>query len=136
VRACVGMKQLNICPSPIQIAPNYLIRVPINMFFRQLKQIWCTPKSCTFWITTHMLSLTIEFSTYYKHSIGYELCTFTTQLLHIRIHPTYRSSWTIIILLMVDFVLLLVFTRREPPTMGKQQVNFITCGCESSAPFL
>jgi hypothetical protein len=27
-------------------------------------------------------------------------------------------------------------TRREPPTMGKQLVNFITCGCESSAPFL
>ena len=26
--------------------------------------------------------------------------------------------------------------RREPPTMGKQVVNFITCGCESSAPFL
>jgi hypothetical protein len=26
--------------------------------------------------------------------------------------------------------------RREPPTMGKQLVNFITCGCESSAPFL
>jgi hypothetical protein len=26
-------------------------------------------------------------------------------------------------------------TRREPPTMGKQPVNFITCGCESSAPF-
>jgi len=26
-------------------------------------------------------------------------------------------------------------TRREPPTMGKQQVNFITCGCKSSAPF-
>jgi hypothetical protein len=25
-------------------------------------------------------------------------------------------------------------TRREPPTMGKQLVNFITCGCESSAP--
>jgi hypothetical protein len=24
---------------------------------------------------------------------------------------------------------------REPPTMGKQLVNFITCGCESSAPF-
>jgi hypothetical protein len=22
--------------------------------------------------------------------------------------------------------------RREPPTMGKQLVNFITCGCESS----
>jgi len=22
-------------------------------------------------------------------------------------------------------------TRREPPTMGKQLVNFITCGCES-----
>jgi hypothetical protein len=22
----------------------------------------------------------------------------------------------------------------EPPTMGKQLVNFITCGCESSAP--
>jgi hypothetical protein len=26
-------------------------------------------------------------------------------------------------------------TRREPPTMDKQMVNFITCGCESSAPF-
>jgi hypothetical protein len=26
-------------------------------------------------------------------------------------------------------------SRREPPTMGKQLVNFITCGCESSAPF-
>jgi hypothetical protein len=29
----------------------------------------------------------------------------------------------------------IVFTRREPPTMGKQLVNFITCDCESSAPF-
>ena len=27
-------------------------------------------------------------------------------------------------------------TRREPPTLGKQLVNFISCGCESSAPFL
>ena len=26
-------------------------------------------------------------------------------------------------------------TRREPPTMDKQLVYFITCGCESSAPF-
>ena len=26
-------------------------------------------------------------------------------------------------------------TRKEPPTMGKQLVNFITCDCESSAPF-
>ena len=26
-------------------------------------------------------------------------------------------------------------TRREPPTMAKQLVNFITCGCESSPPF-
>ena len=26
-------------------------------------------------------------------------------------------------------------TRREPPTMGKQLVNSVTCGCESSAPF-
>ena len=26
-------------------------------------------------------------------------------------------------------------TQREPPTMGKQRINFITCGCESSAPF-
>jgi len=26
-------------------------------------------------------------------------------------------------------------TRREPPTMGRQLANFITCGCESSAPF-
>ena len=27
-------------------------------------------------------------------------------------------------------------TRREPPTMGKQLVSFITSDCESSAPFL
>ena len=27
-------------------------------------------------------------------------------------------------------------TRREPPTLGRQLVNCITCGCESSAPFL
>jgi hypothetical protein len=27
-------------------------------------------------------------------------------------------------------------TRREPPTMGKQLVCLITCGCESSAPFV
>jgi hypothetical protein len=26
-------------------------------------------------------------------------------------------------------------SRREQPTMGKQLVNFITCGCEMSAPF-
>jgi len=26
-------------------------------------------------------------------------------------------------------------TRREPSTMGKQLVSFITSGCESSAPF-
>jgi hypothetical protein len=26
-------------------------------------------------------------------------------------------------------------TWREPPIMSKQLVNFITCGCESSAPF-
>ena len=26
--------------------------------------------------------------------------------------------------------------QREPPTIGKQLVNFITWGCESSAPFL
>jgi hypothetical protein len=26
-------------------------------------------------------------------------------------------------------------TRKEPPIMGKQLVSFITCGCESSAPF-
>jgi hypothetical protein len=26
-------------------------------------------------------------------------------------------------------------TRKVPPTMGKQLVNFITCGSESSAPF-
>ena len=25
--------------------------------------------------------------------------------------------------------------RREPPTMGKQLVSFITCDCESSAHF-
>jgi len=32
-------------------------------------------------------------------------------------------------------VLVVEENRREPPTMDKQPVNFITCGCESSAPF-
>jgi hypothetical protein len=27
-------------------------------------------------------------------------------------------------------------TRRDPPTLGQQPVNFITYGCESSAPFV
>jgi hypothetical protein len=27
-------------------------------------------------------------------------------------------------------------SQREPLTLGKQLVSFITCGCESSAPFL
>jgi hypothetical protein len=27
-------------------------------------------------------------------------------------------------------------TRKEPPSMGKQLVNCITCGCESGTPFL
>jgi hypothetical protein len=31
---------------------------------------------------------------------------------------------------------LTVFKKCKFPTMGKQLVNFITCGCESSAPFL
>jgi len=26
--------------------------------------------------------------------------------------------------------------RRDPPTMGKQLVTFVTCGCGSSASFL
>jgi len=26
-------------------------------------------------------------------------------------------------------------TQREPPTMGKLLVSFITCGCESNGPF-
>ena len=26
-------------------------------------------------------------------------------------------------------------SRKEPPTLGKQLVNFFTCGCKSSAPF-
>jgi hypothetical protein len=26
-------------------------------------------------------------------------------------------------------------TRREPPTLGRQLVNFIMCDCESSTPF-
>ena len=26
-------------------------------------------------------------------------------------------------------------SRREPPTMGEQLVDFVTCGCESSAPY-
>jgi hypothetical protein len=26
-------------------------------------------------------------------------------------------------------------TRRKPSTMGMELINFITCGCESSAPF-
>jgi hypothetical protein len=48
------------------------------------------------------------------------------------------------VLIGFDFLLLNIATttfsggrnRRSPPTMGKQLMNFITCGCESSAPFL
>jgi hypothetical protein len=36
---------------------------------------------------------------------------------------------------MNQFSTLWPLTRREPPTLGKQLVNFITCGGESSAPF-
>ena len=32
-------------------------------------------------------------------------------------------------------LVLVVEEAREPPAMGKQLVNFITCGCESKAPF-
>jgi hypothetical protein len=32
-------------------------------------------------------------------------------------------------------VLVVEEARTEPPTMGKQLVNFITCDCESNAPF-
>jgi len=38
---------------------------------------------------------------------------------------------------LIDLIDLLCFsaTLREPPTMGKQLENFITCGCELSTPF-
>jgi hypothetical protein len=72
-----------------------------------------------------------------------------------KIYHTFRT-FSKIQLKLVDFILFLVFqrhfqqyfsynlatsfsgggSRRKPPTMGKQLVNFITCGCESSAPFL
>jgi hypothetical protein len=34
-----------------------------------------------------------------------------------------------------SYIMATMITRREQPTLGKQMVNFITCGCESSAPF-
>jgi hypothetical protein len=34
-----------------------------------------------------------------------------------------------------EILLKVALNKREPPTMGKQLVNFITFGCQSSAPF-
>jgi hypothetical protein len=67
-------------------------------------------------------------------------------------------NWTDEALFLIDLFLFLVFkrhfqqyfsyimatsfsggrrrsTRREPPIMGEQLINFITCYCDSSAPF-
>jgi hypothetical protein len=49
-------------------------------------------------------------------------------------------GWFIVFNATFSYIMATTFSgersRREPPTMGKQLVNFITCGCESSAPFL
>jgi hypothetical protein len=56
--------------------------------------------------------------------------------------PHSRFDWFLVLNATFSYIMATSFsggrslsTRREPPTMGKQLVNFITCGCESSAPF-
>ena len=55
----------------------------------------------------------------------------------------YVIDWFIVFNATFNYIMATSFSggrsrssRREPPAMGKQLVNFITCGCESSAPFL
>jgi hypothetical protein len=50
--------------------------------------------------------------------------------------------WFLVFNVIISYIMVTSFsggrsrsTRREPPTMGKHLVNFITCGCLSSAPF-
>jgi len=45
--------------------------------------------------------------------------------------PVTRS----LVLCVYCFVFSCLSFWRNPPTMDKQLVNFITCGCQSSAPF-
>jgi hypothetical protein len=45
-------------------------------------------------------------------------------------------DWTRrIVSLLLKFLNTVKPSKRAPPTMGKQLINFITCGCDSSAPF-
>jgi hypothetical protein len=56
--------------------------------------------------------------------------------------PLSRFDWFLVLNATFSYIMATSFsggrsssTRREPATIGKQLVNFITCGCESSAPF-
>jgi hypothetical protein len=75
--------------------------------------------------------------------------SFVTQIFH-NGQPSHGGDWTIFEVMTstvprgtLDSVVLTSFsgggsrsTQREPPTMDKQLISFITCGCKSSAPFL
>jgi hypothetical protein len=54
------------------------------------------------------------------------------------IKPRINRTYSVNIDIVISFGAIQDFDEisGEPPTMGKQLVNFITCGCESSAPFL
>ena len=56
--------------------------------------------------------------------------------------PRQDLIWFLVFNVIISYIMVTSFsggrsrsTRREPPTMGKHLVNFITCGCLSSAPF-
>jgi hypothetical protein len=60
---------------------------------------------------------------------GYWLCLYDFDLIFGVLMPLSAISWRPVSVVEEAGV------PGEPPTMGKQLVNFITCGCESSASF-
>ena len=69
-------------------------------------------------------------------------CMFYSKHIIIAAHNIFLIFWEIFWCLMPLSATLQLYsgggsrsTQRRPPTLGKQLVNFITCSCESSAPF-
>jgi hypothetical protein len=66
----------------------------------------------------------------------YTLCLFTILYICFAVKASSQQQYEATLLMwwfLIDTSP--IYTWREPPTMGKQLVNFITCGFESSAPF-
>jgi hypothetical protein len=75
-------------------------------------------------------------TTIYNYKAIHNVCSQETNFSFIII---FVLVWFLVINATFRYIMTTSFSggrsRREPPTMGKQLENFITCGCESSAPF-